>query len=143
MSKNRIMKRAKTGGRQKGSKNKKTMDERIIELRKQDIVDKSLKDIVIPYAHLAINALFESLKSDNPTVKVTAANSLLDRGYGKAPQYIEKRSQVLIADVTPIEMSRRMAYIMETGVLASDQLTLEHNQSDSGTVEGHDATNKD
>lgn len=65
----------KSGGRQKGSKNKSTADV------------KALAQLHGPEAIERLVSLMRS--SANEQTSVSAAKELLDRGYGKATQYIE------------------------------------------------------
>ena len=65
----------KTGGRRPGSHNKVTRD---------------LRELAQPYGPDAVMTLARIMsESDNETAKIAAAKELLDRGYGKAKQYIE------------------------------------------------------
>ena len=65
----------KTGGRRKGSKNK---------------TSSPVKAIAARYGVDAIEALYSLMadKGQQGAVRVAAANSILDRGYGKPPQNI-------------------------------------------------------
>lgn len=73
----------KTGGRQKGTTNKATAE---------------IKAIAQKHGEAAIKALVKLLNDEDtpPQTKVSAANSLLDRGYGKPAQAITG------ADDTPL-----------------------------------------
>lgn len=65
----------KTGGRQKGTPNKATA---------------SLRDIARQYTDEAIDGLVAVLRDDGEpaAARVAAANSILDRGYGKPSQIL-------------------------------------------------------
>lgn len=85
-------------GRPKGSKNKNTL---------------SLRELAEPHGPKAIKYLIKHMKDKNPAISISAANSLLDRGYGKPVQAVESKSVVLIADVSPLEIARKAAYLLD------------------------------
>jgi hypothetical protein len=65
-------KRAKTGGRQKGVPNK---------------ANRELRDIAGAYTEEAVETLADIMrKSESDQARATAADKLLDRAHGKAPQ---------------------------------------------------------
>lgn len=60
------------GGRKKGARNKATAE---------------IKEIAMPYAKEAVGTLADIMKNgESEAAKVAAANSILDRAFGKAPQ---------------------------------------------------------
>jgi len=65
----------KTGGRTKGSRNK---------------VGRDIRELAQMHTPAAIATLVDVMKDDKapPAARVMAANALLDRGHGKAPQAI-------------------------------------------------------
>lgn len=80
------MTRKKTGGRKKGTPNKTTSE--VMQYARQ-------------YTEDAITALVNVLKSDEspPQAKVSAANALLDRAYGKPSQHVKNEA----VEPTPID----------------------------------------
>lgn len=70
----------KTGGRQKGTPNKATSD---------------IKALAQKHAPDAIACLHQLMKDDKtpPQAKISAARELLDRGYGKPSQTINKEGE--------------------------------------------------
>jgi len=95
--------------RPKGSLNKRTLG----LIQEQEIAAKSLKELVLPYVGKALQALIDLLDSDNETVKANAANSLLDRGYGKAMQSVESKAVIAVIDQSPLEVARKAAYLLD------------------------------
>jgi hypothetical protein len=88
----------KTGGRKKGTLNKATAD---------------LKVIASDYGY---NALLEivrlSTESENEQIRLSACKEILDRAYGKAPQYIENKTTVIQTEKSPLELARQVAFIL-------------------------------
>ena len=70
----------KTGGRTKGSRNK---------------VGRDIRELAQMHTPAAIATLVDVMKDDKapPAARVMAANALLDRGHGKAPQAITPEAQ--------------------------------------------------
>jgi hypothetical protein len=68
-------------------------------------------------AHIdkALNILVKALEDKNPQIRVQAAKELLDRGYGRAPQYIETKKVDVWDEFTADEL-RAMA----TGISPED-----------------------
>ena len=54
-----------------------------------DPADRKLKLLARSYTELAVSTLVRMLESDESSVCVSAANALLDRGWGKPKQVIE------------------------------------------------------
>jgi hypothetical protein len=61
--------------------------------------DGEVKALAREYTEEAIERLVFWMRGDNPKASVTAAQTLLDRGYGKAPQAIGGAS-----DMPPIQV---------------------------------------
>ncbi|MGI9569583.1 MAG: hypothetical protein ACR2PH_07580 [Desulfobulbia bacterium] len=97
-------KRLKTGGRKKGSLNKKTIE---------------LRAAARGYGQVALNTLVKLVKQgSSEAIRFQAAQALLDRGYGRAPQAIEhtgKDGQTL-ESVSNMELARRVAYLLTSGI---------------------------
>jgi hypothetical protein len=51
--------------------------------------DLKIRDLARQHTEAALNTLVECLASPNDSVRVSAAQALLDRGYGKAPASLE------------------------------------------------------
>lgn len=49
----------------------------------------ALKELARVHTEAALDTLVKGLKSESEMARLTAANSILDRGYGKASQHIE------------------------------------------------------
>lgn len=77
----------KTGGRQKGTRNKVTAD---------------VKEAALAYTSDALDTLSEIMRSpkEPAAARVAAARELLDRGHGKPKQSVDLDANVLIADVS-------------------------------------------
>lgn len=99
----------KNAGRKRGSANKITV-----------LIKASLAEIAKAYTADAIGVLVEIMV--NPmhpaAARATCANSLLDRGWGKAPQSLEVSGKdggpVLVKeDISPLEAARRIAFAIE------------------------------
>ena len=54
--------------------------------------DKTIRDLARVHTKVALKTLTEIVKNPkaSDTARVQACNALLDRGWGKAPQYVEK-----------------------------------------------------
>jgi len=50
---------------------------------------REIKELARQHTTAAISTLVRSLRAKSETARVVAANSILDRGYGKAAQHIE------------------------------------------------------
>jgi ferritin-like protein len=88
----------KTGGRVAGTPNKSTAA--IKELGGQ-YGPEALAEL----ARLATNA-------DSEQARVSACKELLDRAYGKAPQYIEQKAEIVKEEISDLELARRVAYLL-------------------------------
>ena len=90
----------KSGGRQKGTKNKTTIDVKELAL----VHGPKCMEVL---ADLAVNA-------DAESVKVSACKEILDRAYGKAPQFVEHTGKdgEKLEDVSDLELARKVAFIL-------------------------------
>jgi len=59
-----------------------------------------VRELARKHSAEAIERLLHWLRSKDPRASVAAANALLDRGYGKAPQQIELDANVRHTDVS-------------------------------------------
>ncbi len=67
-------------------------------------VNVELRDLAMLHAVHAISALVECLSCENPSVRVSAANSILDRGYGKPAQTVHKHVSRSVTNLTTDEL---------------------------------------
>ena len=103
-------KRAKVpgSGRKKGSVNKKTLE---------------MRDMARPVGEMALKTLVRLCKTgSSESIRFNAACALIDRGYGKAPQAVEHTGKdgAELEQYTNLELARRVAYLLTTGVDALD-----------------------
>ncbi len=104
----------KTGGRVKGTPNKSTAE---IKALAQQHADKAVARLVYLMEH-----------GSNEAIQASAANSLLDRGYGKAVQ----QSQTLGAEgivqeeISNLELARWVAHLLTKGVKTDEEKTVTH-----------------
>ena len=101
----------KHGGRQKGARNKATLD----AISGQAIANQTLKELVMPHCIGAIERIAVLSLSENESIALAANQALLDRGYGKPSQHIEQetKSLVVVADAEQAELGRRIAFLLE------------------------------
>lgn len=65
---------------------------------------KELRELTRQYTHQAVDVLVKHLNDPDPRVALFAANSLLDRGYGKpAPAADEDRSDIAAAHLEALK----------------------------------------
>lgn len=91
---------------------------------------KVLKDIAemcraeTPANIAALKRIRDSKKSAGASV-VAAVKELWDRGYGKAPQAIvgPDGGAIQVADATPLEVGRRIAFLLASGMRAANDET--------------------
>ena len=91
-------------GRPKGAKNKATLE---------------LKGLAQQHTEDALKTLVEIMLSaeSSAQARVAAANSVLDRGFGKPHQSIEAEITGTVADITDEELDKRIAEIAkQTGI---------------------------
>ena len=64
--------------------------------RKTAMVERTAKEQAIKHARLAFKTFVDVLKDENAphSAKVSAANGILDRAYGKAPQDVTVKGQI-------------------------------------------------
>ena len=64
--------------------------------RKTAMVERTAKEQAIRHSARAIKALVDTLRDEKAphAAKVSAANSILDRAYGKAPQDVTVKGQI-------------------------------------------------
>ncbi len=72
----------------------------------------TIRDLARKHGKTAINTLATICKDEKqpPAARVAAANSLLDRGYGRAPQHIdhEIQGEMTVADRTSHRLLEKM-----------------------------------
>ena len=91
----------KLGGRVKGTPNKVTAE---------------IKAMAAEYAPDALMELARlSVDADNEQTRVAACKEILDRAYGKAPQFIEQ-TNILTVEPTKLEVARRLAFALTSAV---------------------------
>ena len=91
----------KTGGRKRGSLNKKTIE---------------AQAIARGYGKLAMDTLVKLCRDGtSDSIRLGASLALLDRGYGKPAQFIETKDATPLTDVTNLELARRVAYLLQVG----------------------------
>ena len=83
-------------------------------------VPAEVRELARKHTPEAVDRLVFWMKSDNPTASVAAANSLLDRGYGKPAQLL---------NVSVEDMSRRLAEL-SPGELTALKETLQRRLGD-------------
>lgn len=64
-----------------------------------------VKELARQHGPEAIEKLVAWLRSDNPKASVSAANALLDRGYGKPLQAIEHSGEIETSSVARVPMT--------------------------------------
>ena len=75
---------------------------------------KTIKELAATHTELALQALVDVLNNTKatPIAKIAAANSLLDRGHGKATQYVEQTTKVVTyQDLLSDIHAKEQAYI--------------------------------
>lgn len=70
----------KTGGRKKGTPNKGTVS--------TPKLAKTIKELATPHAPAALQRIVNLIKSMDERVSLAAAQTILDRAYGRAPQAV-------------------------------------------------------
>lgn len=83
-------------------------------------VGADIRELAQQYSTDAITALVSILNNqDSPAAaRVAAANTLLDRGYGKPHQSIEATVTAAITDLTDAELDKRIAELAKQTGLA-------------------------
>jgi hypothetical protein len=75
----------------------------------------SLQELARTHTELALNALMR-VCCESGAPAVSAANSILDRGYGKAPQSIEHTGKdggpIQTESLSELELGRRLAFLL-------------------------------
>ena len=106
------VKRVKTGGRKPGVKNKKTL---------------GMRAKAQPYADKAITVVYKLLKSENETIRLSAAKELIDRGYGRPQQSIEKTvDKTVQIEVSDTDVARRAAFLLHKAGLEQEKPETQH-----------------
>jgi len=104
----------KVGGRQKGTKNK-TVSE--------------IKTLAQQYGAEAIATLVDLMQdSSNESIQASAANSLLDRGYGKAinqTQQLDSQGNVT-EEISNLELARWVAHLLNKGLKTVEEKPTSH-----------------
>ena len=133
----------KTGGRQKGAKNK---------------VLHCIKQAARLHGTASIKVLYRMMmdKATAETVRLGCAKELLDRGYGKSLAQIAHTGMddgpIITADVSMLELARRSAFLMvmagkekeaqelESRTLPGEFVNLPAGQTDDSKPNGHETT---
>jgi hypothetical protein len=103
--------RREGAGRPKGSKDKKARSAPVIIASVEE--KRELRAAAREYTDDALNTLAEICKtSDSDTARVSAANALLDRGYGKPLQQIEAGAPGNFSHMTDEELDAVIAESM-------------------------------
>lgn len=106
------------GGRPKGSKSKVT------EAQKARI-----SELARGYASLALKTLAEiCAKSQSDAARVAAANSLLDRGYGRPAQTLEMTDipeTVIRFEMPDTDLAKMMAFMLTKSTRSDSQPTMQ------------------
>ncbi len=101
------------------------------------IAIKGVRDLARKHTRAAINTLVTICKDEKqqPAARVAAANSLLDRGYGRAPQHIdhEIQGEMTVADRT----SHRLLEKMRAEIAGGPEAVL-GGEPDAGLAESGD-----
>jgi hypothetical protein len=88
----------KTGGRVAGTRNKSTA---------------AIKELGVQYGPTALAELARlATNADSEQARVSACKEILDRAYGKAPQYIEQKAEIVKEQTSDLELARRVAYLL-------------------------------
>lgn len=88
-------------------------------------VPTEIRSLCRSHTRSAIRALAGVLaNSNNDNAKIAAANSLLDRGWGRAPVVIEDEQGNDMLTFTTIELARRMASILDMARREQDMITI-------------------
>jgi hypothetical protein len=88
----------KTGGRVAGTPNKNTA---------------AIKELGGQYGPTALAELARlATNADSEQARVSACKEILDRAYGKAPQYIEQKAEIVKEEISDLELARRVAYLL-------------------------------
>ncbi len=93
-------------GRKKGSRDRATIEQKA-----------TLEELARSHTELAVNVLVQVAKaSESDAARVSAANVILDRGYGKARQAIEHTGKdggpIETIDLSDSEAARRIAFTL-------------------------------
>jgi hypothetical protein len=104
----------KTGGRKKGVPNKST---------------RKIKELAQQHATKALGRLIYLVEhGSNEAIQASAANSLLDRGYGKAMQQtqaLNPEGQVK-EEISNLELARWVAHLLTKGVKSDEEKPTSH-----------------
>ena len=93
-------------GRKKGVKDKATLEQKA-----------TLEELARSHTETALNVLVQVAQaSESDAARVSAANSIIDRGYGKARQAIEHMGKdggpIETVDLSDTEAARRIAFTL-------------------------------
>lgn len=96
-------------GRKKGVRDKATLEQKA-----------TLEELARSHTETALNVLVQVAQaSESDAARVSAANSIIDRGYGKARQAIEHTGKdggpIQTEDVSDQEAARRVAFVLAKG----------------------------
>ena len=103
-------------GKAKGCKNNKTIENEI----RNEVLALTIRELALPFAEDALNAIIELTLSDNPAIKLAASKEILDRSYGKPMQAIESKAVIAIVDVNPGEVARKAAFLLNSAIIQDD-----------------------
>lgn len=82
------------------------------------------------YTAEALGTLHTIMQDDDApaSARVTAANALLDRGWGRAPQTIadDEGSPVAVKDISPLEAARQIAFMLAAAAHEADEAAGHH-----------------
>ena len=89
----------------------------------------SVRALAQEYTAEALGTLCTIMQDDDApaSARVTAANALLDRGWGRAPQTIadDEGSPVAVKDISPLEEARQLAFMLAAAAHEGDE-AVEH-----------------
>jgi hypothetical protein len=87
-----VLKRQKTGGRKKGSKNR---------------APNGLQELARVYTAQALDCIFTIMQhGSNEAARVSAAKEILDRGYGKPKQSVDLTGNLTVTTTHTLEVMR-------------------------------------
>ena len=91
-------KRARIGGRQKGTPNK---------------ITATMRELASPYAKQSMQVIKGLLKSQNESIRLAAAKEVLDRAHGKSISTVETSiDQTVKIETTDTDLARRAAFML-------------------------------
>ena len=80
----------------------------------------TIRELAAPHGPMALKRIIEHIKSDNPTISMTACQIILDRAYGRPVQAVESKSLVAVIDINPLEIARKAAFLLNNAVDTED-----------------------